>query len=89
MPVMYILQSATTGKFYVGSALDRDVRLAEHQRKHSPYTRSRGHWRLVYSEEYDTLAKARRRERQIKSWKVTSIHTRVDRHGEGWLERPG
>jgi len=66
---MYILQSAATDKFYVGSALDLDSRLAEHFRGHSPYTRTRGPWKLVYSERCETLSEARKRERQIKSWK--------------------
>ena len=69
MPALNILQSATTQKFYVGSALDLPARLAEHQRGHSPYTRARGPWVLVYQEPFCTLAEARRRERQIKGWK--------------------
>ena len=69
MLALYILQSASTKKFYVGSAQDLQVRLAEHARGHSPYTRSRGPWVLAYQEDYPTLAEARRRERQVKSWK--------------------
>ena len=42
MPATYILKSQSTGKFYIGSALHLDQRLAEHQRGHSPYTRDRG-----------------------------------------------
>ena len=69
MPSLYILQSATNGKFYVGSALNLPERLAEHQRGRSPYTRHGGPWNLVFQEEYATLVEARRRERQVKSWK--------------------
>jgi putative endonuclease len=69
MPTVYVLQSEATGKFYIGSAEDLPSRLAEHQRGHSPYTRNRGPWILKYSEEHSILAEARRRERQIKSWK--------------------
>ena len=69
MPAAYILQSKSTGKFYIGSAEDLPSRLAEHLRGHSPYTRNRGPWVLVYSEQHSLLAEARRRERQIKSWK--------------------
>ena len=69
MPAAYILQSESTGKFYIGSAEDLPSRLAEHLRGHSPYTRNRGPWALVYSEQHSLLAEARRRERQIKSWK--------------------
>ena len=70
MPAVYILQSITSTKFYIGSAAD-DIpdRLAGHQRGQNPYTRSRGPWVLVYHEEYATRSEARRREMQLKSWK--------------------
>ena len=69
MPYVYVLRSHSTGRFYVGSALELKRRLSEHERKHSPYTRSRGPWVLVYQEEFPNLGEARRRERQIKNWK--------------------
>jgi putative endonuclease len=69
MPGAYILQSESTGKFCIGSAEDLPLRLAEHLHGHSPYTRNRGPWVLVYSEQHSSLADARHRERQIKSWK--------------------
>ena len=79
MPTAYILKSQSTGKFYIGSALDLDQRLAEHLRGHSPYTRGRGPWTLAYSEDYATLPEARRRERQIKSWKSSrSVQELID-----------
>ena len=80
MPALYILQSTTTALFYVGSALDLPNRLADHQRGHSPYTRNRGPWVLVYQEPFNTLVEARRRERQVKSWKShRSIQELIDR----------
>ena len=69
MSSLYILQSITTNKFYIGSTEDLDARIAEHQRRHSPYTSNRGPWALVDQEWFATLADARRRERQLKSWK--------------------
>jgi len=66
---LYILRSITTGKFYVGATVDRAQRLGEHGRGHSPFTRGCGPWERVYEEEYPDLAGARRREREIKSWK--------------------
>ena len=80
MPAVYILQSESSGKFYIGSAVDLPRRLEEHQRNHSPYTRKRGPWILKYSEDHSTLAEARRRELQIKSWKShRSVQDLVDR----------
>lgn len=69
MAVLYILQSTSSGRSYIGSAADLACRLSEHGRQHSPYTRRRGPWTLVYQEHYETLCEARRRERQLKSWK--------------------
>ena len=69
MAAVYILQSCTTGKFYIGSTSDPPRRLSEHERQHSPYTKGRGPWKLVCLEDYATLSEARRRESQLKSWK--------------------
>ncbi|MGH9556552.1 MAG: GIY-YIG nuclease family protein [Terriglobales bacterium] len=69
MAFLYILQSDSSGRFYIGSTTDPDRRLSEHQRGKTPSTRGRGPWRLVYREEFPTLKAARQRERQLKSWK--------------------
>ena len=82
MPAIYILQSLTSEKFYIGSAEDVPHRLAGHQRGQTPYTRPRGPWTLVYQEQYPTLAEAQRRERQLKSWKShRSIQELIDKAG--------
>jgi len=69
MAHVYVLQSQSKGRFYIGSTADLPRRLSEHARRHSPYTRRGGVWQRVYQEEYSTLAEARRREHQMKSWK--------------------
>ena len=69
MPSVYILQSERTQRFYIGCATNVAARLAEHQRGQTTSTRGRGPWVLVYQEQFDTLFEARRRERELKSWK--------------------
>jgi putative endonuclease len=69
MPTVYILQSQQTQKFYIGCTADLVKRLAEHQRGQTISTRGRGPWVLVYEERLETLVEARRREKQLKSWK--------------------
>jgi putative endonuclease len=69
MPSVYILQSQTTGKFYIGCSSDVQARLIEHQRGQTVFTRGRGPWVLVFREQFENLVEARRRERQLKSWK--------------------
>src|SRR5262249_45618332 len=79
MPAVYILQSITSHKFYIGCAENPAARLAEHQRGQTLSTRGRGPWILVYQEHFESLSEARRRERQIKSWKShRSIQQLID-----------
>ena len=69
----YILRSETSSRFYVGSTQDLPRRLSEHERGHSLATRGRGPWELVYSEEFEQLQEARRRELEIKRWKSSKM----------------
>jgi len=73
MALVYILQSDSTGHFYVGSTDDLERRVSEHLRGHSPATRNRGPWKLVYKEKFTTLLEARRRELEIKKWKSSRL----------------
>jgi len=50
MPAVYILQSQSTTKLYIGCADDPIARLAEHQRGQTRSTRGRGPWVLVYQD---------------------------------------
>lgn len=69
MHFVYIIESASIGKYYIGCTDDINRRLMEHNKGLSKYTRNKGPWMLRYKEEYYTLAEARKREKQIKSWK--------------------
>jgi putative endonuclease len=66
---IYILQSKTTQRYYVGQTQDLDARLAYHNANYSRALKNRGPWRLVYSEAYSTRRQAVRRERYIKQQK--------------------
>ena len=63
---MYILQSITTDRYYIGHTDSLSRRLEEHNTGLSKYTRNYRPWRLVYSEEYATRSKAIMRELEIK-----------------------
>lgn len=65
----YILQSETTGKYYIGQTQDIEQRLLCQNNHPDKCTKHRGPWKLTYSEEYNTRAEAMRREKQIKSYK--------------------
>jgi putative endonuclease len=70
---VYILQSQTTQKFYVGQTDNLSARLTRHNNRElgaGRYTRKqKGPWQLVYTEEYPSRSDAMKRESQIKSWK--------------------
>ena len=66
---LYILQSETTGRFYIGQTQDVPERLSYHNANYSKSMKNRAPWRLVYTEQYKTRGEAIFRERQVKSWK--------------------
>ena len=69
MFTVYILKNTITGRRYIGSTKDFNRRLAEHNSGHTKSTATKGQWNLIYSEIYENEIQARRRERQIKSYK--------------------
>ena len=69
MYAVYILQSEKDGSYYVGFAEDVQKRLERHNSGGSRYTKNRGPWTLVYTEEYSDRPSAMKREREIKNWK--------------------
>ncbi|MBN2503336.1 MAG: GIY-YIG nuclease family protein [Anaerolineales bacterium] len=68
MAWMYILECAD-GSYYVGSTKNLDQRVMQHQSgKGSRYTSGRLPVKLVYGEEYDRVADAYQREKQVQNW---------------------
>ena len=66
---MYILECAD-GSYYVGSTRNLDRRIAEHQQGlGAKYTLGRLPVKLVYGEEYDRIADAYAREKQVQGWR--------------------
>ncbi len=68
MAHMYILE-CVDGSFYVGSTVDLERRLAQHQLgEGAAYTRTRRPVRLVYFSEFDRVEDAYAREKQVQGW---------------------
>ena len=80
---VYILQSESTGGFYVGYTADLERRVAEHSEGRGRWTATRGPWRLRYREVYEDDSAARRRERALKRAKSRRYLEWVCRHGPG------
>jgi putative endonuclease len=78
---VYILQSDSTGKIYIGQTSDLDDRVKRHNKDYDKnrYTRKqKGPWLLIYSEKYETRSEAMKREKFLKSgngreWILDSI----------------
>jgi len=66
---VYILKSLSSGKLYTGQTSDLSKRLHSHNYGLSPYTKGRGPWQLLYSEEFETRSMAIKREKFLKSGK--------------------
>jgi putative endonuclease len=60
----YILQSETTGRYYVGHTNNLEDRLRRHQAGRTASNRGRGRWRLPYRDEFPTWQAAAVRERE-------------------------
>ena len=69
MCYVYILYSAKSDRFYVGSTNNLNDRIQRHNSGRSKYTKPGGPWELVYSKEYATKADAVKAEMYIKAQK--------------------
>src|ERR1035437_4798090 len=83
---IYILECADKS-LYVGCTNNLEKRLAEHnsQKRGAHYTKIRRPVVLKYSESFETLAEARRREAEIKRWsrenKLKLITNQMSKYG--------
>ena len=65
---VYVLKSSRNNKRYIGSTskLASD-RLNEHNQGSNRWTRQNSPFKLIYTEEYETVTEARKRENFLKS----------------------
>ncbi len=71
MAAVYILQSQSINRFYIGSCLDIEVRLIQHKNNFyaNSYTRRANDWKLFFSLEDLEYETARKIESHIKKMK--------------------
>lgn len=65
----YILQSESSGKYYIGSTDDLTKRLIRHNKGYSKYTKNKGPFKIAYKEGFQTRSEAKKREYYLKSLK--------------------
>jgi len=63
---VYLLQSVSTGSFYLGWTTDLQRRLDHHNAAGNGYTNSRGPWELLAYELHPSAEAAKQRERLLK-----------------------
>ena len=66
---VYLLQSQTDHKYYIGETRDVSARLLFHNSGRQRSTKNRIPFLLILMEEFETRAEALAREKQIKNWK--------------------
>ncbi len=66
---VYLIQSETTGKFYIGHTQDLTDRLQYHNTGRSDYTKNRGPWKLLSSKTFNTRGEAMKYENFLKRLK--------------------
>lgn len=69
MAHFFYLARCADRSLYAGTCID----VAEREKKHNDgtgakYTRSRGPIRIIYTETFETLSEARKREAEVKKW---------------------
>ncbi|MBI2021895.1 GIY-YIG nuclease family protein [Candidatus Daviesbacteria bacterium] len=69
MVFVYVLQSQKDYKYYIGICKDLTKRLEKHNKGKVRSTKIRRPLKVVYAEEYSSYSAARKREKEIKSFK--------------------
>lgn len=65
----FYLARCKDNSLYAGTCINVQEREAKHNEgKGAKYTRSRLPIRIIYSEEFETLSEARKREAEVKKW---------------------
>ena len=82
MAYVYILQSLRDGRFYVGSTINLEQRLKHHFGGFTPSTKRFEQIKLVFSQEYPTLKKARMIEKKLKKLKRKDYVEKIVKDGK-------
>jgi len=66
---VYFIKSISSNGYYIGSSENPEKRLSEHNNGHTPSTRNKGPWKLVFTQSYPSLAEAKKIEYRLKKLK--------------------
>ncbi|MCR4325980.1 MAG: GIY-YIG nuclease family protein [Patescibacteria group bacterium] len=83
MYFVYMIRNSAS-KLYVGVTNNPQQRLAHHNaRRGAQFTRRIPTFEIVFLEQYEALADARKREIQIKKWRCGKKEMLIERYQEG------
>lgn len=74
---VYIIQSTKNNMYYIGSTLDTNNRLQEHNSGEVKATKNKGPWNLRFSQQYNTIKEARQIEYKLKKLKSRKIIEKI------------
>lgn len=77
MAYLYILQSEVNERYYIGSTIDLDRRLKEHNEGKTTSTRLTRPFKVVFVQEYETIQEARNMEYRLKKKKSRLIIEKI------------
>ena len=77
MGTVYILKSLHNGRYYIGSTIDLERRLIEHNQGKTKSLRYSRPYELVFSQDYSSISEARKVEMKLKKFKSRVILDRI------------
>ncbi|MDD2786150.1 MAG: GIY-YIG nuclease family protein [Patescibacteria group bacterium] len=81
MNCVYILYSKTRDKYYIGSTIDIERRLCDHNYGNTASTKGGRPWICVFTMETSSLSEARALERRLKSYKSRVVIEKMINEG--------
>lgn len=81
MAFVYILRSLKLGTYYIGSTKNISRRLKQHNSGNVTSTKYKRPFKLVFSQEFQTIQQACKVEKKIKSWKRRDFVEKIIRDG--------
>ena len=74
---LYILQSKSCGKYYVGISQNPEIRVQYHNTIEKGFTSRYRPWEIVFIKEFENKELAMEAERKLKSWKSKKMIKKV------------
>jgi len=77
MAFLYILQSLINHKYYIGSTVNIKRRIEEHNRGQTKSTRFSKPYKLVFTQQFDSINQAKKIEYKLKRFKNRKIIDKI------------